>query len=166
MKKATIAILATLVLGLGAVFIFAQKGGMNRGGFGGRGFGGPGFERIAEKLKLSDEQKTEVRAILDDSRTRIKPLMETLRTNHDQIKDLGTDGVFDEARVQQIAAAQAETTKQLIIEKERTKAQLFAILTPEQRAEAVQMKEQMKERFKDKFKNRFGGKEEFDGTEK
>ncbi len=153
MKKATIAILAIAILGLGAIFIFAQKGGMKYG----RGFGGHGFERIAEKLNLSDEQKTQVRTILEDSKTRIKPLMETLRTNHEQIKNLGTDGVFNEAQVQQIAAAQAETTKQLIIEKEKTKAQIFTILTPDQRTEAVQLKDQMKNRFKERFKNRSGG---------
>ncbi len=165
MKKITIAILAIAILGLGTVFIFAQKGGMKRGGFGGRGFGGPGFERMFEKLNLSDEQKTQVRAILEDSKTRIKPLMESLKANHEQIEDLGTDGIFNEAQVQQIAAAQAETTKQLIIEKERTKARIFAILTPDQRTEALALKEQMKDRFKDRFKKLFGGKVEVGGME-
>ena len=165
MKKATIAIIATLILGLGAVFIFAQKGGLGRSRFGGKGFGGPGFERMAEKLNLSDEQKAQVKTILEDSKTRLKPLMESLKAGHEQIENLGTDGVFNEAQVQQIAVAQAETTKQLIIEKEKTKAQIFAVLTPEQRTQAAQFKEQMKERFKDRFKNRFGGKDEVGGME-
>ena len=160
MKKVIIAILAIVILGLGAVFIFAQKGGMKRGGFGGKG-----FERIAEKLNLSDEQKAQVKTILEDSKKRIKPLMESLKANHEQIENLGTDGVFNEAQVQQIAAAQAETTKQLVIEKEKTKAQIFAVLTPEQRTQAVQWKAQMKERFKDRFKKRGGGKEEFGGID-
>ncbi len=165
MKKVTIAILAVAVLALGAVFIFAQKGEMRRGGFGGKGFGGPGFERMFEKLNLSDEQKTQVKTILEDSKTRIKPLMESIRENHKQIENLGTDGVFNEPQVQQFATAQAETTKQLVIEKERTKAQIFAILTPEQRTQAAQMKEQMKDRFKDRFKKRFGGKDDVGATE-
>lgn len=164
MKKATIAILAIAVLGLGAIFIFAQKDGMKRGGFGGK-FGEGMFLRMAEKLNLTDEQKTQVKAILEDSKTRIKPLMESLRENHKQIENLGTDGTFNEEQVNQIANKQAETTKQLIIEKEKTKAQIFAVLTPEQRTQATQMKEQMKERFKDRFKKRFGGNEEFDATE-
>jgi periplasmic protein CpxP/Spy len=164
MKKLTIAILAIVVLGLGAIFIFAQKGD-RKGGFGGRGFGDRGFMRMAEKLNLSDEQKTQVKTILEDSKTRVKPLMESLRENHKQTENLGTDGNFNEAQVNQIATTQAETSKQLFIEKEKTKAQIFAVLTPEQRVEAAKMKEQMKERFKGRFEKRFGNKEDIGGTE-
>jgi len=163
MKKALIAILVTAVLGIGAVFIFAQKGKMNRGGFG--EFGGRGFERIAQKLNLTDEQKAQVKTITEDSKTRIKPLMETLRENHKQAENLGVDGTFNEEQVNQIANTQAETMKQLFIEKEKTKARIFAILTPEQRTEAAKMKEQFKDKFKDRFKKRRGGKEEVRATE-
>jgi protein CpxP len=164
MKKSIIAILAIIVLGLGAIFIFAQKGRMHRGGLAG-GFGGGGFVRMAEKLNLSDEQKTQVKTILEDSKTRIKPIMESLRENHKQAENLGTDGTFNEAQVNQIAANQAEITKQLFIEKEKTKAQIFALLTPEQRTEAAKMKEQFKDKFKDRFKKRFGNKEKVDSSE-
>jgi protein CpxP len=163
MKKTTIAILAIAVLVLGGVFIFAQKGNRDRfggRGFGGRGFGGGGFMRMAEKLNLSDEQKTQVKTIMEDSQTRIKPLMEAMRENHKQAQNLGTDGVFNEEQVNQIAGSQSETMKQLFIEKEKTKAQIFAVLTPEQRAEAAKMKDQFKDNFRGKGKRRFGGKEE------
>jgi protein CpxP len=163
MKKAIIAILVTLVVGLGAVFIFAQKGKMNRGGFG--AFGGRGFERIAEKLNLTDEQKTQVKTILEDSKTRVKPLMESMRESHKQTETLGTDGSFNEEQVNQIANAQAETMKQLFIEKEKTKAQIFAVLTPEQRAEAAKMKDEFKGKFKERFKKRFDKKEDAPASE-
>jgi Spy/CpxP family protein refolding chaperone len=164
MKKVTIAILAIAVLGLGAIFIFAQKSD-KKDGFGGRGFGERGFMRMAEKLNLSDAQKTQVKTILDDSKTRVQPLMESLKTNHEQAENLGTDGTFNEEQVNQIATAQAETTRQLFIEKERTKAQIFAILTPEQRVEAAKMKDQMKDKFKDRFEKGFGDKKDTGGTE-
>ena len=160
MKKATIAILVIAILSLGAIFIFAQKGDKKDGfGGGGRGFGERGFMRMAEKLNLSDEQKTQLKTILDDSKTRVQPLMESLKSNHEQAENLGTDGTFNEEQVNQIAAAQAETTKQLFIEKEKTKSQIFAILTPEQRVEAAKMKDQMKDRFKGRFEKGFGDKE-------
>jgi protein CpxP len=163
MKKALIAFLVMAVVGAGAVFIFAQKG--KREGFGGRGFGGRGFARIAEKLNLSDEQKTQVKTILEDSKTRVKPLMEALRETRRQAENLGTDGTFNEEQVNQIANAQAETSKQLFIEREKTKARIFAILTPEQRVEAAKMKEQFKERFKGGFKKRGGAQPETGETE-
>jgi len=162
MKKAIIAILVTAALGIGAAFIFAQKGRMNRGGFG--EFGGRGFERIAQKLNLTDEQKTQVKTIMEDSKTRLKPLMESLRESRKQAENLGNDGTFNEEQVNQIANGQSETMKQLFIEKEKTKAQIFAVLTPEQRIEAAKLKEQFKDGFKDRYKKR-GGKDEAPGTE-
>jgi protein CpxP len=163
MKKATIAILAIAVLVLGGIYIFAQKGKGER--FGGRGFREGGLMRLAEKLNLSEEQKTQIKTILEDSKTRIKPLMGTMRENRKQAETLGTDGVFNEEQVNQIANTQSETMKQLFIEKEKTKAQIFAVLTPEQRAEAAKMKEQFKDNFKERFKKRFGGKEDVSLTE-
>ncbi len=161
MKKITIAILAVALLSIGAIFIFAQKGeGMRRGPRGG-GFGpGRGILKMAEKLGATDEQKTQIQGILEESKTRIQPLMESAKANHQQIKDLGTDGTFNEAEVTRLANAQAETMKQMIVEKERTKAAIFAVLTPEQRTKANEFKEQMKERFKDRKRgpgDGFGG---------
>lgn len=164
MKKSIIAILAIVVLGLGAVFIFAQKGRMRHGGFG-DGFGGRGFARMAQKLNLSDEQKSQVKTIMEDSKTRVKPLMESLRENRKQAENLGQDGAFNEEQVNQIADSQSETMKQLFIEKEKTKAQIFAVLTPEQRTQAAEMKEQFKNRSKERFKNRFNGKQEAPSSE-
>jgi Spy/CpxP family protein refolding chaperone len=163
MKKATIAILAIAVLVFGGIFIFAQKGKRDR--MGGQGFGGRGFLRMAEKLNLTDEQKTQVKAIVEDSKKRVKPLMEAMRENHKQAENLGIDGVFNEEQVNQIAGSQSETMKQLFIEKEKTKAQIFAVLTPEQRTEAAKMKEQFKGDFRGRGKNRRGGKEDAGGTE-
>ncbi len=114
-------------------------------------------ERISKELGLSEEQKTQSKAILEAAKERVKPLLERMRQNHEIAKDLGTDGNFDEAQVNQIANQQSETMKQLFIEKEKTKAQLFAILTPEQREKAKQMHKQFGKRMKERFGHRFGG---------
>jgi Spy/CpxP family protein refolding chaperone len=158
MKKATIAILAIALISTGALLIFAQKGdGMRRGPRGG-GFGpGHGLLMMADKIGATEEQKTRIKAILEDSKTRVQPLMEALRANHEAIRNLGTDGTYNEAEVARIANAQAETTKQLIVEKEKTKAAIFAVLTPEQRTKATELREQMKERFKGRFPGGFRG---------
>ena len=146
-NRIIIAIIAFVLIAGGSILIFGQRNDSRFGGFGGRGPGGRGFGgpemmgRMAEKLNLTDEQKAQAKAIFEDSRTRVQPLMETLRANHEEIAKLGEDGVFNEERVQQLAGVQAETTRQLIIEKEKTKAAVFAILTPEQRVEAAKHKE-------------------------
>jgi Spy/CpxP family protein refolding chaperone len=165
MKKFIIGFIAFSLFAVGGILVFGQREGGKM--FGGRGFsGGHPFLKMAEKLNLSEEQKTQIKTILEDAKTRIKPLMETIRANHQAIEQLGKDGVYNESEVTRLANAQAETTKQLIIEKEKTKAAIFAVLTPEQRTQAEQMKSEMKERFKDRFKKRFGGGENIpNGTE-
>jgi Spy/CpxP family protein refolding chaperone len=163
MKKIIFAILAISVLALGAIFVVAQKGETNKGkfnkGFGGRGFG---FGRMAEKLNLSEEQKAQIKQITETEKARVEPIFAALRENHQKLEDLTADGSFDEAKVQALAAEQGTLSAQLIVEKERTKSQIFQILTLEQREQAKQLKDKMKDKFKDGFKKRGGGKDNSD----
>lgn len=164
MKKIGIVTFAIGILAVGLVgFIFAKNGGnegfgKHRGGFGGEGFP-PAFlvEKIAQELGLNEDQKTQAKAVIDASKERIRPLFESMKQNREIIKDLGTDGNFDEAKVNEIANQQSETMKQLFIEKEKTKAQLFAILTPDQREKAKTMQEKFAGKMKGRFGHRFGG---------
>lgn len=155
-KKIGLAVLFLGTLVIGTAFAFGKgHGGFHRG-FGPQGFPPPFLlERISKELGLSDEQQTQAKAILESSKERIKPLMEQMKQNHAMAKNLGTDGNFDEAKVNEIANEQSETMKQLFIEKEKTKAQLFAILTPEQREKAKQMQDKFAERMKGRF-GKFG----------
>ena len=163
-KKIFIAIFAVSVI-IGLVgFTFAQKRGFKGGHF--ADFPMPLVaEKVAQELGLSEEQKTQAKQIFEDTKTRVEPLMKTMKESREQIKDLGTDGNFDEAKVTEIANNQAETMKQLFIEKEKAKAQLFAILTPEQKEKAKEMHHKFGERMKGKFGHRFGGKEKPAPTE-
>jgi periplasmic protein CpxP/Spy len=155
MKKYAFAILALVAVVAGVGFVFAQKRG-ERGSGQRPPFGPPPFalEKIAGELNLSDEQRTQVKQILETEKTQIQILMETARRTHEQLKNLGTDGTYNEAQVAELANQQAETTRRLIIEKEKTKAAIFAVLTPEQRTQAAAMKDE----FEGKMRGRFGGR--------
>ena len=158
MKKFTVAFLAIALVAVGAIFVFAQKAHGKKGHFG-RGFGHrAGFAKFAEKLNLTDAQKEQIKQITETSKAKVQPLMENMKTIRQQLKEATADGQFNEAQVQALATQQANISAQLIVERERTKTQIFQVLTPEQQAQAKQMKEQRKERFKNKFKNR-GSKE-------
>jgi protein CpxP len=165
MKKIIFAILAISVLSLGAIFAIAQKGEMNKGSFdkgrgGKRGFG---FGRMAEKLNLTDEQKAQIKQITEAEKTKVEPIFTALKDNRQKLADLSGE-TFDEAKVQALATEQGNLSAQLIVEKERTKSQIFQILTPEQREQAKQLKEEMKDKFKGKFKNRGGKTTERDSS--
>lgn len=164
MKKFIIGFTVFALVAISTIFAFAQKGDGKRGR---HGFGGErgGFGRMAEKLNLTDAQKEQLKQITEASRAKIKPLMESLRANHQKMETLTANGQFDEAQVQAAAQEQAQISAQLIVEKARVKAQMFQILTDEQKAQAAQMKEQMKNKMKERFKNRGQRNAEKDGDD-
>ena len=158
MKKRNIVILAIGILVLGAAFVFAQKA--IHKGFGGRGFGGhPGMGMALRGLDLTDAQKARVKEIMEANKANFQPIMQSLKENHKKLADLTANGGFDEAQVQALATEQGNLTAKMIVERERVKSQVFAILTDEQKAKAAQTRDQMKEHFKNRMKDH-------DGTEK
>ncbi|MEZ5305858.1 MAG: Spy/CpxP family protein refolding chaperone [Pyrinomonadaceae bacterium] len=160
MKKAIVTFLAVALVALGTIFAVAQtKDGdgpgkrMHRGDgeFGGmrgkRGMrGGHGEGMMFRGIDLTDEQKAQLKSIHEASREKMKPVMEQLRQNRKQLQDLTAGGTFDEAQVQALATQQGNLTAQMIVEKERTKAAAFAILTAEQKAQLAERKQQFEQK--------------------
>ncbi|MFN0141806.1 MAG: Spy/CpxP family protein refolding chaperone [Pyrinomonadaceae bacterium] len=144
MKKIIIGVLAAVVLTVGAVFVIGQKS-FHRG----HGRHGGMMGKALRGLDLTDEQKAKVEEIRKAARTNIDPLLQQMRENRKQLVVLGTDGNFDQAKVEALAAEQGNISAKLIVEKEKGKAQIFAILTDEQKAKAAEMRSKFEERFKD-----------------
>ncbi len=152
MKKTTIAILAVAVLTLGAIFIFAQKGVHGSGGFHDKG-GHRAMKMFLRGLDLTEEQKTQVKQIAEASRTKVQPVFEAMKANREKMKAATDGGKFDEEAVSAIAAEQGSLAAKLIVEKESVKSQIFAILTDEQKAKALEKRAKMEERFENKMKS-------------
>lgn len=163
MKKIIFGIAAAVILIAGSVFVIAQRSS----GKGGHGFGhGPdghrgGIEMALRGLDLTDEQKVKVKEITEAAKTTVGPLMEQTRANHDKIRSLGTDGKFDQAQIEALAAEQGNLTAKMIVEKEKVKAQIFALLTDDQKAKAAAMHTKFEEKFKNRkfFSEKPGGSE-------
>lgn len=149
MKKIILGIIAVVVLAGGAIFVVAQKAGH----VGGHGFGpGRGDHMLGMALKgldLTDEQKAKVKEIMEASKTSVEPLVKQMRDNHKTIANLGTNGAFDQVKVEAAATEQGNIMAKLIVERERTKAQVFALLTDAQKAKAAAMKSKFEEKLKD-----------------
>ena len=156
MKKVIFTAAAAILVAAAAIFVVGQKtGGFGWPGFGGRGhFGGQAM--FLRGLDLTDAQKVKVKEILDANKGNVEPILKQLRDNHSKIAALSTDGKFDQAQVEAIATEQGNLTSKLIVEKEKVKAQIFAILTDEQKAKAAESRAKFGERFKNGPK--FGGK--------
>ena len=150
MKKIKIAAAIAAVAVVGVIVAVAQMS--HKGGFGQHhkdlmNHHEQIIDRISSELNLSAEQKTQAKQILADAKPRFEPLHSKLKETHQECLTAGADGVFDEQKSQEIAARQAEIIKQLLVEKDRTKAALFAVLTPEQRNRAKQMMNDFVENF-------------------
>ena len=105
-----------------------------------------GHHHLWKKLNLTDAQKKEMFSIRLDERAKMKPLVQKLMEGRDQLRTLRKSGQFDEAKVRAVAKGQSDTITELIVEKERMKSMMYAVLTPEQRAKAEQMREKWKAR--------------------
>jgi Spy/CpxP family protein refolding chaperone len=101
------------------------------------GMGGPLGPFFAKYLNLTDDQRAQMKAVMQKEHATMKPLMQQERTMHQQLKQY-EEGTYDEAKVQALVAAQSQTLVQLKVEETRIHSELFHILTPDQQA---QMKE-------------------------
>jgi Spy/CpxP family protein refolding chaperone len=106
-----------------------------------------------KKLDLTDAQKKEMFSIRLDEKAKMKPLIQKLKAGREQLRNL-PKGQFDEAKVRAIAKEQADTITDLIVEKQRMRSKMYAVLTPEQRAKAEQLREQWKARHDKEHENK------------
>ncbi len=103
-----------------------------------------GHFALWRKLNLTDAQRSQIKTIVSEERPKMKPLFQQLQAGREQLNALIKSGSFDEAKVQSIAKGQAATLADMIVEKQRMKSRIYAVLTPEQRARAEKLREAWK----------------------
>ena len=133
-KKSIIlaAILMALAAGLAAT-ASAQHRGM---GFGRNN--GWMLKHMVKQLNLTEAQQTQIKGIMADEKSKVMPMMQQLRQN-EQAENANVNGTFDENQARTFANKQAQLMTDLIVEKERMRSQVYAVLTPEQRQKALQL---------------------------
>ncbi len=161
MKKVTAIILTVVLTAMGALMIFGQDSTDNAGKkeFGRKGHHGKRGHRggkgmMLRGLDLTDEQKAQVKQIMQTSRENTKSVREQMKANRQQLEAVSENGNFDQAQVQALAAQQGNLHAQMIVEKERVKSQIYQILTPEQKAKAAEMKASFKQKMQERRQKR------------
>lgn len=99
------------------------------------------LSRMTRKLNLTSDQQAKIKTILETEHAKIQPLRQQLRQNR-QAQNSNSAGAFDEAQVRAFASKQAQITANLTVERERTKSQIMAVLTPDQQTEAQALMQQ------------------------
>jgi Spy/CpxP family protein refolding chaperone len=84
-------------------------------------------------LNLSDDQRAQMKAVMQKERPTMKPLMQQLHQMHQQLKQY-EEGTYDEAKVQALVAQQAQTMVQVRVQKTRIHNEMFQLLTADQQA--------------------------------
>jgi Spy/CpxP family protein refolding chaperone len=106
--------------------------------------GGRKLERMTRELNLTDAQQAQIKTILQTEQAKTQPLRQQLRQNR-LAQPSNPTGTFDEAQVRAYAAKQAQIRSDLTVERERAKAQIYRVLTPEQRDKAQALLEKHRE---------------------
>jgi protein CpxP len=131
-----------------------QRGPMGPGGPGGRGGpmgpGGPmGMLRmLGPELGLTDAQKDQVKNIVQSHRDEQKALGDRARTAHQALQAAITAESVDEALIRQRSADVAAVDADMAVADARVHAEVWQILTPEQKAKAKEFQAKAGERMK------------------
>jgi protein CpxP len=141
-----VALAAALMMTVAA---FAQHGPGGPGGHHGHGPGGPGglLDHFSQVLNLTDAQKAQIKQLEDGFRESTKGLQEQLaKAGPGGPFEALAGGTFDEAAVRAAAQSRANLHVELEVAHARFFSQVYAVLTPEQKAKLAELHQQMQER--------------------
>jgi Spy/CpxP family protein refolding chaperone len=99
----------------------------------GPGWGGHELEFYSKVVGVSDEQKTQMKAVLQKEHASMKPLMQQMRQLDQQLKQY-EEGTYDAAKVQALVAQQSQTLVQLKVNEARVHSELYQMLTSDQQS--------------------------------
>jgi Spy/CpxP family protein refolding chaperone len=139
-------IAAALAVGAGMInsVARAQDDGGAQDAWMSRRAGGFVVRRIERQLQITSAQKEQIKAILTTEKPTIASLAARVEKEN---QELQSQSVFDEAQVRQFAQQHEATLEDVLVEREKVRSQILAVLTPEQRQKAQQMRSQMRARF-------------------
>ena len=96
------------------------------------------FERMATRLNLTDDQKQQTRSIMKATHESAKPVVEQLRQSRQALRDAIKAGKSD-AEINQLSANIGNLAGQVATIRAQAFAKTYALLTPDQRAQADAM---------------------------
>lgn len=127
------------------------------GGWGGHRRG-EGF--ISRKLNLTEAQRAQIKTIFEAQRATMRPVMQQMAQNRAAMLTATAGGAFDQAKVQAIAAQQAQLEAQLTVQRKSVESQIYnTVLTSEQKATAEQMRQKALTRINERIQRTTPGTE-------
>jgi anti-anti-sigma regulatory factor len=88
---------------------------------------------LVSYLNLTQLQVDEIEVLIGSERQRLEPVLTRLNRNRRRLVTATENGKFDEKQVRKLATQQSHLMAELIVATSRFQAELYAVLTPEQR---------------------------------
>jgi Spy/CpxP family protein refolding chaperone len=86
-------------------------------------------------LDVTDEQKAQIRSIMEAEKSKNEPLRQQLAENHRAMREATKAGRFDEAQVRSLAQQAQAAKVELAVSRARVQSTIYTtVLTQEQRA--------------------------------
>jgi len=93
---------------------------------------------FSEALNLTDDQKTQMKAIMEKERPTMKPLKQQEHQIDQQLRQY-VEGTYNEAKVRALAAQKSQVEVELTVAQTRIHNQLYQLLTPDQQSKLKEM---------------------------
>lgn len=139
-RRAVAAVVAVLIAGsAAAVFAAGPQRGRHAGGF--DGF--PPLRMMAVALDLTDAQQQQIKSVLDSHKTEFQQIAQRSRAARQQVQAAVNASDVNEQAIRSAVNAQAQVQADGAVLRARVRQEVFATLTPEQRAKAEQLRSAM-----------------------
>ncbi len=102
------------------------------------GMGGPMMGFFAKQLNLTEDQKAQMKSVMEKEHPTMKPLMQQQRLIDQQLRQY-VEGMFDQAKVQALATQKAQVQAQITVQETRIHNELYQLLTPDQQTQLKQI---------------------------
>ncbi len=142
----------------------AMTAGAGELGMGGWGMHPRLFERTAGELELSDSQRQRIRGLFESARPGMQQRREQMRANAELMRRTQPGDPEYRAVVERVSRSAGELAASAVSDAAALRAQIWAVLTPEQRTRLQQIQEQRRSQreerrklFRERMEQRRGG---------
>lgn len=104
--------------------------------------------RVERQLDITDAQRDQIATILKTEKPVIQSLAATVHLEQEQLLSRQS---FDEAYVRAYAQQHESTMEDVLVEREKVRTEILAVLTPDQRAKARQLRQTIYSHFSDRL---------------
>ena len=104
------------------------------------------IEKLMDRLDVNDEQREQIRSIMDTQRPAYRGLHDRMKENRQAFRKLDPTASSYDAEVQQLADTVAQQSKELMVLIADGRKQIWQVLTESQREQATALWQEHRER--------------------